>query len=114
VRGFGTSSLGRKDEQGDAYGGTRRLLLSAEYFFPMPGSGKDASFRWSVFVDSGYVWGADEKMRLADLRVSSGVGLTWVSPIGPLRFAVGIPVRKDLNGVKDKTEKFQFQLGAVF
>jgi len=114
VRGFGTSSLGHKDEQGDAYGGTRRLLLSAEYFFPMPGSGKDASFRWSVFVDSGYVWGADEKMRLADLRVSSGVGLTWVSPIGPLRFAVGIPVRKDLNGVKDKTEKFQFQLGAVF
>lgn len=114
VRGFGASSLGRKDENGDAYGGTRRLLLSAEYFFPMPGSGKDASFRWSVFVDSGYVWGADERMRLNDLRVSAGVGLTWVSPIGPLRFAVGVPVRKDLNGVADKTEKFQFQLGAVF
>ncbi|GAB6049212.1 outer membrane protein assembly factor BamA [Hydrogenophilus islandicus] len=114
VRGFGSSSIGKKDENGDAYGGTRRLLLNAEYFFPMPGSGKDPSFRWSVFVDSGYVWGEEEKMRLQDLRVSTGVGLTWVSPIGPLRFAVGVPVRKDLNGVKDKTEKFQFQLGAVF
>jgi len=114
VRGFAASSLGLKDEYGDAFGGTRRLILNAEYFFPMPGSGSDQSFRWSVFVDSGYVWGEEEKMRLQDLRVSAGVGLTWVSPIGPLRFAVAVPVRKDINGVPDETERFQFQLGAVF
>ncbi len=117
VRGFRAASLGTKDENGDAYGGTRRLVANAEYFFPMPGTGQDRSFRWSVFVDTGYVWDEGEKMRLSDLRASVGVGLTWVSPIGPLKFSVAVPVRKDLDktpGQQDRTEKFQFQLGAVF
>ncbi|MCX7945831.1 MAG: outer membrane protein assembly factor BamA [Hydrogenophilus sp.] len=117
VRGFRAGSLGLKDENGDAYGGTRRLLLSAEYFLPMPATGQDRSLRWSLFVDSGYVWDAAQRARLSDLRVSTGVGLSWISPIGPLRFALAFPVRKDLDegpGQRDRTERFQFQLGAVF
>ena len=42
---------------------------------------------------------------------SVGVGLSWISPIGPLRFAYANPVRKFAG---DRIQKFQFQIGTSF
>jgi outer membrane protein insertion porin family len=117
VRGYQQSSLGPKDDEDDAMGGTRKIVGNAEFFFPMPGSGRDRSFRFSVFVDAGYVWGEDpvtgndQRVRLGDLRYSTGLSFSWSSPIGPLRFSLGFPLRKKSG---DETEPFQFQLGSVF
>lgn len=117
VRGYEQSSLGPKDSEGDAAGGTRKIVGTAEFFFPMPGSGHDRSFRISTFVDAGYVWGKDPdtgddaRIRLGDLRYSAGLALSWNSPIAPLKFSLGFPLRKK-DG--DEAEPFQFQLGATF
>ena len=117
VRGFDQSSLGPKDAEGDATGGTRKLVGNAEFFFPMPGSGKDRSFRISAFLDAGYVWGEDpvtgkdQRINIGDLRYSTGLAFAWSSPIGPLKFSLGLPLKKESG---DDIQRFQFQLGSVF
>ncbi|MBS0552269.1 MAG: BamA/TamA family outer membrane protein, partial [Proteobacteria bacterium] len=81
------------------------------------GSGTDRSFRVSAFLDAGYVWGNDpdtgeqEKIKLSDLRYSTGLAFSWSSPVGPLKFSLGFPLKKEKD---DKTQRFQFQLGSVF
>ncbi len=110
VRGFEQSSIGPK-EAGEALGGTRQVVANAEYYFPLPGTGLDRSFRMSVFVDAGYVWGEGAKLNFSDMRYSTGVGFAWNSPIGPLKFSLGYPLKKDSD---DEVQKFQFQLGTVF
>lgn len=116
VRGFEQSSIGPKDAEGDALGGTRKLVANAEFYFPLPGSGTDRSFRMSAFLDAGYVWGEDangrqQKMNFGDLRYSTGLAFAWSSPIGPLKFSLGFPLKKDDD---DEVQRFQFQLGSVF
>ncbi|WP_041642506.1 outer membrane protein assembly factor BamA [Azoarcus olearius] len=111
VRGFEQSTLGPKDSEGDALGGTRKLIGNAEFFFPMPGAGTDRSFRISAFVDAGYVWGEDQKLKFGDLRYSTGLAFAWSSPIGPLKFSLGMPIKKDSG---DDIQRFQFQLGSIF
>jgi outer membrane protein insertion porin family len=107
------------DNDGDitSTGGTRKLVTNAEFFFPMPGSGTDRSFRISAFFDAGYVWGKDpttgdeEKIQFGDLRYSTGLAFAWSSPIGPLKFSFGHPLKKQED---DEIQRFQFQLGSVF
>ena len=111
VRGFDSATIGPKTIEGDAIGGTRRLLGNMEYFFPMPGSGSDRSFRLSTFVDAGAVWADGEDIDLADLPYSAGLGFFWSSPMGPLKFSIGYPLKKK-DG--DESQTFQFQLGTVF
>jgi len=65
----------------------------------------------SVFIDGGQVFGADEKMRLADLRYSSGLSFSWNSPMGPLRLSYGHPLNAKAG---DRIQHFQFQFGQVF
>ena len=114
VRGYEGSSLSVnpvKDE--DIIGGNARLILNAELQFPFPGTGADRSLRWFTFFDAGQVFNtsAGEKVGFADLRYSAGVGISWVSPIGPLKLSFG----KALNAKEaDRTQAFQFQLGTGF
>lgn len=112
VRGFEQSSIGPKDDvTEDALGGNRRVVGNAEFYFPLPGSGMDRSFRMSAFLDAGTVWGESDKVNFGDLRYSTGLAFSWSSPIGPLKFSLGIPLKKQSG---DDLQKFQFQLGSVF
>ena len=110
VRGYAQSSLGPK-YKGDSVGGNRKLVMNTEYYFPMPGTGLDKSFRISLFFDAGQVWGQSDKFDLGDLRYSTGAGFSWNSPFGPLKFSVGFPLNKK---DEDEAERFQFQVGTVF
>ena len=110
VRGFESSSLGPRDANGDVLGGNRRLVGNIEFLFPMPGI-KDKSVRLSAFVDAGNVWGPGQKVAGADIRVSTGIAVSWDSPVGPLKFSLGHPIR---SNELDKIERFQFQLGRIF
>ncbi len=111
VRGFQQSSLGPRDAQGNALGGAKLLVGDIEYQFPFPGSGADHSLRMSTFLDSGYVWGENQKIQLSDLRAAVGVAVSWISPIGPLKFSLAKPVRSRPG---DLTQTFQFTVGTAF
>lgn len=116
VRSYRDNSLGPRVvangvETTEALGGNRLLLYGAEYFFTPPITGVDKSFRMSVFVDGGQVWGQGQKVQADDIRYSAGIGLAWISPVGPLKFSFGQPLNKKEG---DQVQRFQFQLGSIF
>lgn len=111
VRGYEGSSLGPRAANGDPLGGTSRVIANAELQFPFPGSGNDRTLRWFTFFDAGNVFAEGEKIQISDLRYSVGAGISWVSPIGPLKLSYGAPL-KSKSG--DRKQSFQFQLGTGF
>jgi outer membrane protein insertion porin family len=125
IRGFQTSSLGPRgaitdartglplsgtDGLGESVGGNRRFVGNLEILFPMPGV-KDKSVRPSIFVDGGNVFGPEQKISASDFRYSAGLAISWLSPVGPLKFSIARPFKKEFG---DREERFQFQLGQVF
>jgi outer membrane protein insertion porin family len=111
VRGFEQGTLGPRDVTGSYVGGPKKILGSLELQAPFPGAGNDRTLRMFAFADVGNVFGEYERYRFNDLRASMGVGLSWISPVGPLRIAIANPVRKRAG---DKIQKLQFQIGTSF
>jgi len=110
VRGFEPAGIGRLTD-GRQLGGDRRIVLNNEILFPFSGMGQDRSMRWFLFVDAGNVWAQTEKFDLSDLRVSSGVGIAWLSPVGPLKFSLGNALKREDF---DRTQRIQFTIGTAF
>lgn len=111
VRGFEQGTLGPRDVTGASIGGAKKITLNAELITPFPGAGNDRTLRLFGFVDVGNVFGEEQKFKAGDLRASAGVGLSWLSPIGPLRIAFAQPLRTQAG---DRIQKFQFQIGTSF
>ncbi len=130
VRGYENGSVGPKgyDIYGDKdfLGGSKQANLNAELLFPMPGMKDNRTVRLSWFADAGSVWdskhytGGDFTPYGVDghhstfkneLRYSTGLAFTWVSPLGPMKFSYAYPLNKK-DG--DEVQRFQFQLGTVF
>jgi outer membrane protein insertion porin family len=110
VRGFESNSLGPQDSTGAVLGGTRRVTGSAELLVPFPGL-KEKSVRLSGFADAGAVYGPGDLPGSAGLRYSAGAALTWISPVGPIKFSYAVPLNKQQV---DKVQRFQFTLGQMF
>ena len=113
VRGFQQGSLGPQDTGCTStvwcpIGGSKKVLLNTEFYVPFPGVGNDRTLRLYSFVDVGNVF---DTIELDEMRSSFGLGLSWISPVGPLRFAVAKPIRK-FEG--DRMQSFQFQIGTSF
>ncbi|MCB2016382.1 MAG: outer membrane protein assembly factor BamA [Hydrogenophaga sp.] len=118
VRGFEQGTLGPTSEvrgstTGETVniGGSRNVVFNLEFIAPFPGAGNDRTLRWFAFVDAGNVYGESESVDFSQLRSSAGLGVSWISPVGPLRFAFASPIRK-FSG--DKIQRFQFQIGTSF
>lgn len=111
VRGFEQGTLGSRDITGAFIGGPKKVALNAEILTPFPGAGNDRTLRVFGFVDAGNVYGETDKLDAGTLRASVGVGLSWLSPVGPLRIAYANPIRKFAG---DKIQKIQFQIGTSF
>lgn len=111
VRGYEQSTLGPRDVTGAFIGGTRKVTLNTEFITPFPGVGNDRTLRLFGFVDVGGLYGEGEKMSASGLRASTGVGFSWISPLGPLRFALAVPLRKQPG---DRIQRLQFQIGTSF
>jgi outer membrane protein insertion porin family len=112
VRGFEAGSLGPRDSvTGLSIGGAKKANVNLELQAPFPGAGNDRTLRMYGFVDAGNVFGADQPVELNEFRASTGVGISWISPMGPLRLAFAKPiVSKD----GDRIQSIQFQIGTSF
>ncbi|AOK31967.1 outer membrane protein assembly factor BamA [Burkholderia singularis] len=115
VRGYEPSSLGPRDKQtNDPIGGSKMIVGNIELTFPLPGTGYDRTLRVFTFLDGGNVWGnapGGTSTGANGLRYGYGVGLAWISPIGPLKLSLGFPLQKHTG---DQYQKFQFQIGTAF
>ncbi|MBV8634431.1 MAG: outer membrane protein assembly factor BamA, partial [Burkholderiaceae bacterium] len=111
VRGYMTSTLGPLDVNGDPLGGASRLIMNGELHFPFPGSSKDSGLQWFTFVDGGNVFADRQRIEFSQLRYSAGVGISWISPVGPLKLSYANPLNAQPT---DQKERFQFQIGTGF
>jgi outer membrane protein insertion porin family len=125
VRGFEQGSLGPRENcfigadgatqcpvgSYSYLGGAKKAVLNFELIAPFPGAGNDKTLRWFTFVDMGNVYGENDPIRFSDMRASAGIGLSWISPLGPLRLAWANPIRKKTG---DELQKLQFQIGTSF
>jgi len=111
VRVFEQNSLGVIDPTGAYIGGAKRFNANAELYLPVPGTGNDRSLRIFAFTDVGNVWREDEQVRGGDLRAAAGFGLSWISPVGPLKMSWGKPIKSKPT---DRIQQFQFQIGTAF
>jgi outer membrane protein insertion porin family len=115
VRGFESGTLGPRDVSDTAIGGNRKMNVNLELSTPFPGAGNDRSLRMYGFVDAGMVGGDNGGLAVNDnasaLRASTGIGISWISPVGPLRLAFAKPIKK-YDG--DKIQNVQFQIGTSF
>ncbi len=111
VRGFDQGTLGPRDVTGASLGGPRKVNLNFELIAPFPGAGNDRTLRVFTFVDVGNVYGENDPVRFNEMRASAGIGLSWISPLGPLRLAYAKPLRKFAG---DRIQELQFQIGTSF
>ncbi len=115
VRGYEPSSLGPRDTKtNDPIGGSKMVVGNIELTFPLPGTGYDRTLRVFTFLDGGNVWGnapGGTSTGANGLRYGYGIGLAWISPIGPLKLSLGVPLQKHEG---DQYQKFQFQIGTAF
>jgi outer membrane protein insertion porin family len=111
VRGFEPGTLGPRDVTGSIVGGPRKVTLNAELLTPFPGAGNDRTLRMFGFADMGNVWSSTEPVKFNEMRASAGVGISWISPVGPLRLAIAQPIRKFAG---DRIQRLQFQIGTSF
>ncbi len=117
VRGYEQSTLGHSEPTSTTNtnpvytGGAKKVVFNTELIGPFPGAGNDKTLRIFAFMDAGYAYREQDPIRLNELRSSYGVGLSWISPMGPLRFSYALPINQQPG---DKIQKLQFQIGSSF
>lgn len=139
VRGFRDSTLGPRgtpaandpDQDDVAFGGNVLITGGAEILFPMPFIKDQKSLRTSLFWDVGNTFDSKCQYRsntaegnlhpvanrdcgsidFSDMAASVGLGVTWITALGPLSFSLAMPVKKPDNA---ETQVFQFSLGQTF
>lgn len=113
IRGYNIASLGPKDVDGMAIGGTNEAVLSNEVMFPLPGLSDDRLIRLSVFYDTASLWGGSQFNLTPEqnFRASYGLGVTWISPLGPIKVSYALPM---FNQPGDQLYPFQYMMGTTF
>jgi outer membrane protein insertion porin family len=118
VRGLGFAEAGPRDvATGDGIGGTSELIFNAEYIFPIL---PDMKLKGVVFFDAGNSYGCSgtsctDAGAVSDsfgtLRYTTGAGLRWISPIGPIRIEWGYNIQKRPG---ESSGRFEFAFGSFF
>ncbi|MCM8855869.1 MAG: outer membrane protein assembly factor BamA [Candidatus Thiodiazotropha sp.] len=113
VRGFEENTLGSQDSQDDALGANARIVGQMELLFPAFGDDFKDTVRAGLFVDVGNVFdlAGDEKIEWEGFRASTGLMLSWFSPVGALSFSWGYPLKEEEG---DDIKNLQFRIGGGF
>ncbi|MFT7388084.1 MAG: outer membrane protein insertion porin family [Candidatus Endobugula sp.] len=107
------------DDDVQTIGGNMLLETGVELAFPLPFTRNVKSVRTVLFVDAGNVFSDNcastqvncSNIDLGNLSSSAGVGIQWLSPVGPLSMYISKSIQEQPS---DKTESFQFSLGQSF
>ncbi len=111
VRGFDDNTMGPKDSNGNAIGGSFLTVFNMEMLFPVPFLGTSSGSRLSAFLDGGNVYEDINAFDTAEFRYSVGLAGLWSSPLGPISVSLGVPLNPK-NG--DRKQLFQFTVGTFF
>lgn len=109
-RAFGLDLLGipgqTLNEAGEAYGGNGIVGANVEWRIPVFGD-----LRAALFLDVGNVWSDWRRIRASDLRWGAGAGLSYMTPVGPLRVEYGWKLDRE---PQESAGEFHFSIGYPF
>jgi len=112
VRGFDFNSLGSKYPDNTPKGGELTFLTSGALIVPGKIAGiENENIRLSAFIDAGSISDKLSEFQLSDIRASTGLALSWLTPVGPIGLHLSKPLLKKSG---DSLETFSFQLGTSF
>ena len=107
VRGLGYGEAGPMDEgTDDPIGGTEELIFNLEYIFPLL---SEIRLKGVVFFDAGNSY--ESFQNFPDLRYTTGAGVRWISPVGPIRLEWGYNLEREPG---EKSSRFEFAFGTFF
>ena len=115
LRGFKNLGIGPRDSStSDALGGEIYYLNRNELTFPL-GLPDDLGLGGLIFADIGTIYNqSSSALNINDessLRASAGIGLSWLSPFGPVKFYLSKAILKENY---DKKEIFRFSFGTTY
>lgn len=113
VRGFefgeaGPLSTGSITLRGEPEGGNKQLFFNVEYLIPIV---KEAKVKFLVFYDYGAAFREGDPIKPNEMRESVGLGIRWISPVGPLRLEQGYNINKRPG---EKKKIIEFSIGSLF
>ncbi len=113
IRGFEPNSLGEHydyltDGSSSPKGGQFKAVTTFALVSPMPFIEDSSNMRVTLFMDVGNVYAKASNFAFKTLRSSIGLGLSWITPVGPLSFSLARPVG---YSDADALQTFQFVLG---
>ncbi|WP_417913046.1 outer membrane protein assembly factor BamA, partial [Candidatus Electronema sp. TJ] len=109
IRGFKSSTISPINPANDEkYGGDKMWFANLELHFPLL---KDAGLRGVVFSDFGNVYAQDDDWDFGSMKKSAGLGLNWLSPMGPLRLVWGYNLDSEPG---DEDAQWDFAMGGNF
>jgi outer membrane protein insertion porin family len=106
VRGFRENSLGPRGDEGAVLGGDFLFSNNFELRYLVR-----ENFSTHTFFDIGNVYLQDRSIDLEDLRQSIGLGLRYLSPIGPIGFDLGHPIDEKAG---EPSVRLHFSIGSSF
>ncbi|NNF84726.1 MAG: outer membrane protein assembly factor, partial [Deltaproteobacteria bacterium] len=106
VRGFDEDTLGPRAPDGSLTGGDFMVNGNAELRVPLK-----YEFLVAFFLDAGSVWFEDDPENDFDLRESAGLGLRYITPIGPVALDYGWKLDRREG---ESSSEWHFTIGAVF
>jgi outer membrane protein insertion porin family len=103
---YGSNIEARKQYATRPFGGKDQMLYQTEFEFPLIA---EAGIKGVAFYDVGI---ADDGIRSSQVFDDVGFGFRWFSPIGPLRFEWGFPLKP--TEASPDAVVFEFSIGAPF
>ena len=109
LRGFERDDLSPRDKDGNTVGGNKFVQFNAEIRFPLV---KEAGVYGLTFFDTGAIKKEGDDIKLDDLRESAGLGVRWLSPMGPISLDYGWIL--DPKSTDNAAGNWEFSMATAF
>jgi outer membrane protein insertion porin family len=108
IRGYRQGEIGPRDRYGNVIGGDRELFSNVECLFPLV---EQLKLNGVAFFDIGNAWNVSDGPLCNDVKAGVGIGVRWVSPMGPIRIEYGWKVNPNRG---EEPGAFAFAMGQLF
>ncbi len=108
IRGYQDREIGPRDKNGYAMGGDRGVFGNLECLFPLIQS---QQIHGVAFVDAGNAWNASDSPLFDEVKAGAGLGIRWISPMGPIRIEYGWKINPRKG---EAPGNFAFAMGQLF